>query len=99
MKQMNSPNTQLKDLISIEKGVVPGSLCDFIVNDIAQREWKPHTWYSNTLDTAFSEETMEPDVQDITPDLQKLLTPFMVRARAFYSMKHCFKCERTLQIV
>ena len=44
---MNDPRTQLKDLIHVEKGIIPANLCDHIIQDIETREWKPHTWYNN----------------------------------------------------
>ena len=43
---MNDPRTQLKDLIHVEKGIIPANLCDHIIQDIETREWKPHTWYN-----------------------------------------------------
>ena len=63
---MNDPRTQLKDLIHIEKGIIPANLCDHIIQNIETRPWKPHTWYNNVADTYGSEETMELDVQSIT---------------------------------
>ena len=43
---MNDPRTQLKDLIHVEKGIIPANLCDHIIQDIETREWRPHTWYN-----------------------------------------------------
>ena len=40
---MNDPRTQLKDLIHVEKGIIPANLCDHIIQDIETREWRPHT--------------------------------------------------------
>ena len=31
---MNDPRTQLKDLIHVEKGIIPANLCDHIIQDI-----------------------------------------------------------------
>ena len=45
---MNDPRTQLKDLIHVEKGIIPANLCDHIISDIETREWRPHTWYNAT---------------------------------------------------
>ena len=45
---MNTPTTQLKDLIHVEKGIIPPELCDACVDDIKRRTgWQPHEWYSN----------------------------------------------------
>ena len=75
---MNDPRTQLKDLIHVEKGIIPANLCDHIIQDIETRPGKPHTWYNAGSNTYGSEETMELDVQSITPELQQLLTPIMI---------------------
>jgi hypothetical protein len=96
---MNNPNTQLKDLIHVERGIIPANLCDYIVDEVEKKEWRPHTWYNNVQGTFGSEETMELDVQNITPDLQQLLTPFMIQAGASYNAKYHFECERTMQIM
>ena len=97
---MNDPRTQLKDLIHVEKGIIPTNLCDHIIQDIETREWKPHTWYNAVNQSFGSEETMELDVQSITPELQQLLTPIMIQAGAAYNHKYAYlRCERTTQIM
>ena len=97
---MNDPRTQLKDLIHVEKGIIPANLCDHIISDIETREWRPHTWYNAQNNSYGSEETMELDVQNITPELQQLLTPIMIQAGSAYNQKYSYKgCERTGQIM
>lgn len=96
---MNNPNTQLKDLIHIEQGLIPTNLCDYIVDEIEKKEWRPHSWYNNVQGTFGSEETKELDVQNITAEHQQLLTPFMIRAGGAYNTKYHFECERTMQIM
>ena len=96
---MNNPNTQLKDLIHIERGLIATNLCDYIVDEIEKKEWRPHSWYNNVQGTFGSEETKELDVQNITAEHQQLLTPFMIRAGAAYNAKYHFECERTMQIM
>ena len=96
---MNNPNTQLKDLIHIERGLIPTNLCDYIVDEIEKKEWRPHSWYNNVQGTFGSEETKELDVQNITTEHQQLLTPFMISAGASYNAKYHFECERTMQIM
>ena len=95
---MNNPNTQLKDLIHIEQ-LIPKNLCDYIVDEIEKKEWRPHSWYNNVQGTFGSEETKELDVQNITAEHQQLLTPFMISAGASYNAKYHFECERTMQIM
>ena len=97
---MNDPRTQLKDLIHVEKGIIPANLCDYIIQDIETRPWKPHTWYNAQANSYGSEETMELDVQGITAELQQLLTPIMINAGAAYNQKYAYlRCERTTQIM
>ena len=95
----NVPKTTLLDTVHVERGIIPANLCDFIVQDTENREWKPHTWYNNQADTYGSEETMELDVQPITAELQQLLTPIMIQAGARYNAKYSYPCERTGQIM
>ena len=97
---MNDPRTQLKDLIPVEKGIIPANLCDYIIKDIETRECRPQTWYNKVDDSYCSEETMELDVQGITPELQELLTPIMIQAGAAYNRKYAYlRCDRTTQIM
>ena len=97
---MNDPRTQLKDLIHVEKGIIPANLCDHIVQDIETRPWRPHTWYNAVQGSYGSEETMELDVQGITPELQQLLTPIMIQAGSRYNQKYAYlRCDRTQQIM
>jgi predicted 2-oxoglutarate/Fe(II)-dependent dioxygenase YbiX len=96
---MNNPNTQLKDLIHVERGIIPPNLCDYLVDEIEKKEWRPHSWYNAVQGTFGSEETMELDVQNITAEHQSLLTPFMIQAGAAYNAKYHFECERTMQIM
>ena len=96
---MNNPDTQLKYLIHVERGIIPANLCDYLVDVVEKNEWRPHTWYNNVANTFCSEETMELDVQNITVELQSLLTPFMIQAGAAYNAKYSYDCERTQQIM
>ena len=97
---MNDPRTQLKDLIHVEKGIIPANLCDHIIQDIETRPWRPHSWYSVQTNSMNSEETMELDVQNITPELQQLLTPIMIQAGTAYNQKYAYmRTERTIQIM
>ena len=97
---LNVPNTTLLDTIHVERGIIPANLCDFIVQDVEKREWRPHTWYNTIANSYGSEETMELDVQNTTPELQQLLTPIIIQAGAAYNRKYTWlKSERTQQIM
>ena len=99
MISMNKYDTQLRDLIHVEKGIIPANLCEYLVEEIEKNEWRPHTWYNNVANSFGSEETMELDVQNITGEHQQLLTPFMIQAGAAYNAIYSFQCERTQQIM
>ena len=47
MIAMNKYDTQLRDLIHVEKGIIPANLCEYLVEEIEKNEWRPHTWYNN----------------------------------------------------
>lgn len=96
---LNNPESKLKDLIHVEKGIIPGNICDYVINDIESREWRSHSWYNAQAGTFGSEETMELDVQNTTDELQALLTPYIIAAGASYNEKYHFECERTRQIM
>lgn len=96
---MNNPETKLKDFIHVERGIIPGELCEYIVDQIEQRDWRAHQWHNPVSNTYNSEKTMELDVQNITPELQTLLTPYMIQAAAEYNTKYHFECDRTTQIM
>ena len=86
----NKPDTKLDECIFIAEKIIPTDLCDSIVQDIETREWEPHTWYNNVTDTNRSEQTMELDVQFTTPELQKVLSNFVVEAGTIYNQKYSF---------
>ena len=93
---MNNYNTQLCDLIHVEEGIIPADLCDSIVEEIEENEWSPHNWDNGH--SAFSEATMELDVQPADEELNQLLTPFVIEAYKAYNAKYAFDCERTRHI-
>ena len=100
MTNFNNPKTTLQDTIFIVRKIIPDNLCDFVVQDIEKRNWKPHTWYSATNNTYGSEETMELDVQGTSPELQQLLTPIIIQAGGAYNQNFAFlKSEKTQQIM
>ena len=56
MIAMNKYDTQLRDLIHVEKGIIPANLCEYLVEEIEKNEWRPHTWYNNVNNSFGSEE-------------------------------------------
>ncbi len=97
---MNNPNTQLKDLIHVERGIVPSNLCDYIVDQVEKREWSSHVWYNNSESKSFgSEQNMELDIQFTIPEYQNLLTPYITKAGLLYNKKYHYNSERTMGIM
>ena len=99
----NKPDTKLDECIFIAEKIIPADLCDAVIKDIETREWKPHTWYNDQQDTYVSEETMELDVQSITPELQKTLSQYVIEAGRQYNQNYSYQhpscVEKTGQIM
>ena len=88
-----------KDYIYVEKGIIPRAVCERVVGEIGKRDWRPHAWHHYGSGTTASEATMELDVQEVTPDLQNLLGPYLIKAISAYSARFAFPSERTRQIM
>ena len=86
----NKPDTKLDVCIYVAENIIPSDLCDSIIKDVETREWEPHQWYYNIDDSHHSEETKELDTQDITPQLQKVLSPFVKESGRQYQENYTF---------
>ena len=99
----NKPNTLLDECIYVAEKIIPPDLCDHIVQDIETREWRPHTWQSLGTGEQYSEKTMELDVQNATPELQKVLGNYVVEAGRKYNQNYTYQhpscVENTGQIM
>ena len=99
---MNKPTTQLKDLIHVEKGIIPPELCDACVNDIKRRTgWQPHEWYSNdsgqiTLDT---KDKKELDILFAGKELDNKFLPIIFEVGSIYNEKFAWDSPLTSQII
>ena len=95
----NKYDTQLCELIHIERSIIPADLCDYLVESIETDKWSPHKWHNGITNTSKSEETKELDVQNITDERQQLLSPFLSKACVAYNTLFSFNCEKTKRIV
>ena len=86
----NKPDTKLNECIYLAEKIIPADLCDAIVQDIETRSWEPHTWYNDATKSSHSEETMELDVQSTTPELHKVISPFVVEAARQYNKNYSY---------
>ena len=99
----NKPDTKLDECIFIAEKIIPADLCDAVINDIETREWKPHSWYNNVTDISHSEQTMELDIQFSSPELQKILSQYVIEAGRQYNQNYSYQhpscVEKTGQIM
>ena len=86
----NKTDTKLDECIFIAEKIIPADLCDAIVKDIETRPWEPHTWYNEVTDSHSSKQTMELDVQNTTPELQRVLANFVVEAGKIYNKNYSY---------
>ena len=86
----NKPDTKLDECIFVAEKIIPADLCDAIVKDIETRPWEPHTWYNEVTDSHSSKQTMELDVQNTTPELQRVLANFVVEAGKIYNKNYSY---------
>ncbi len=87
---MNKPDTKLDECIFIVQKIIPADLCDAVVQDIETRPWEPHSWYNNVTNNSHSNETMELDVQGATPEIHKVLSPFVIESGRVYNQKYSY---------
>jgi predicted 2-oxoglutarate/Fe(II)-dependent dioxygenase YbiX len=80
----------IKDYIHLEKEFIPKDLCVDIIQQIEKNQWSPHQWHSPISNNARSEETMELDVQTASPELNQVLTPYVIQAGAIYNSKFAY---------
>ena len=86
----NKPDTKLDECIYVAEKIIPHDVCDAVVKDIETREWEPHQWYNNVTDTSSSEQTMELDVQNCSPQLQNILGDYVVEAAKAYAQNYSY---------
>ena len=96
----NKPDTKACEYIYVEENIIPDDLCDSIVQDIETREWQPHYWrdpYGGEIEGTLDR---EPDMQIATPEIHKVLSPFLVESGRQYTKNYSFnKCEYTTQFM
>jgi predicted 2-oxoglutarate/Fe(II)-dependent dioxygenase YbiX len=86
---MNNFNAELKDLIYVNKQVIPTDVCDSVLENINQKEWEKHRW-NNKNNYQFSYDTKELDVQEATPDLDGILAPYILQTIDNYIENYFF---------
>ena len=87
----NKPDTKLDECIFVVEKIIPADLCDSIVQDIETRSWSPHVWYQPDTGSHVSEETMELDIQHATPQLQKILSEYVIEAGRKYNQTYSYQ--------
>ena len=79
----NDPNTQLKDLIRVERGIISPDVCDSIIDDAETRQWRKHQW-GDGYSPDISYETKELDVQHIPSTKNGEIKYFIDTALSLY---------------
>lgn len=99
---MNTPESKLKDLIHIERAIVPANICQGVIEQIEQNQWSKHLWQSyetsNVVRTR-DDNSEELDVQFITPELQDVMAPYLIRANELYHEHFAFKSHAQYLLV
>ena len=68
--------------------VIPPQVCESVIEEISQHEWRTHSWYNYNVDDYGSEPEKELDVLNTTQELQDTLAPFILRAVQEYMLKY-----------
>lgn len=97
MTFMNSPEVKLKELVHVEKGIIPSTVCNYTIKTIEKQEWKPHVWHSNKKQkTYILENSTDLEIQYATQELQNLMNPYLRTALSAFWESYHFKSEKTL---
>jgi hypothetical protein len=96
---MNKPDTKLDECIFVAEKIIPSDICDVVIEDIETRPWESHSWYNKHMDSSFSEETMELDIQYTNLELHKILENFIIESGKKYIQKYTYLGQKTYQIM
>jgi len=83
MMKKNLENLQLKELIHVEKGLIPKDTCRFVIDSIKDQKWGKHSWGDGK--TSYSYPTKELDVLNVTRELEEILNPFVSQSVKSYN--------------
>jgi predicted 2-oxoglutarate/Fe(II)-dependent dioxygenase YbiX len=85
MIKNNIENESLKNFIHVEKGLIPSTTCEFVINTIKDKKWIKHSWGDGK--TFYSHSTKELDVLPIPidGDLENILNPFISQSVILYN--------------
>ena len=83
MVKKNLENLQLKDLIYVEKELIPKDTCKFVIDSIKDQKWENHHWVDGK--TSYSYPTKELDVLPINTELEEILNPFVSQSIKSYN--------------
>ena len=75
--------------------VMPEDLCESLIDECNEKEWKKHSWNNYTTGENSSESTKELDVMACTHDQQNKITPYLMKALDDYQIKYSWPGEKT----
>lgn len=82
---------RLADYIHVERGIIPGDVCERLLAMIGAREWQANTWYDSTTNETYSENSLEPDALFADDAMHEMLAPSIVGAARAYVDKFAWK--------
>lgn len=90
----------IKDYVHLEKSIIPREVCQYIIQESEKNSWKFHEWHNPIENISASEKTMELEVQTASPELNDLLTEYVIAAGAIYNTKFAYpESEKMRQIM
>tara|TARA_B100001113_G_C20986382_1_gene568423 strand:+ start:318 stop:899 length:582 start_codon:yes stop_codon:yes gene_type:complete len=95
---INNQNSQLKDFIHIEKGVIPSQYCNDLIEFLKDQEWNKSLRYNSIDDNIISDD--ECDMCFISPEDNKQFNTFIIEAGTVYNNKYSYlNSENTSSIM
>ena len=85
---------QIEDYI-IVKNTIPREMCQSLIDECNEKEWKKHTWYDNVTGEFTPEDTKELDVMLCIKEQQDRITPVLFQALNDYQRICSWGGEKT----
>lgn len=97
----NNQNIKLKDLIHLEKSIIPIDTCNLIIDNIEKKDWIKHKWSNIHTKLAYTntEDNSELDMQECDSKLHQILSPYVIKSLLNYSEKYFFNSDNTKDLV
>ena len=91
---LNNPQTNLEDLIIIQRKVIPDDICNCIIGMTENETWETHEWYAKNTEEKLIEKDINifnnsknPSVCYSSEIIQNILNPYILAAKENYISK------------